>query len=475
VGAALALVLAIGALASSAVWDADLFWHAATGRWIAANGKLPGEDPFHVYAGPYDLRAQVLLRGYWLAQMILAWALGTFGPSGVVVLRGAILVGAGAAAVRASWTAGPAGALLAVVGALSLRHFTGDRPQLFSFLFSAVVAALFTTYRRSSRSALLWALVPLGVLWANVHPASALGAVLMVGLALGLLAERAIGAAGREVGRAVSALLAGAVATLAGPTGWLNARVAFTLEGSELQRRTSEYLSPWQITKTLGVAMPEVWLLILMTAVGLVGLVRKRLLAELVVSALLLFLSLKAFRYVPFLALHGAPLVAAGLASVWPVVVSARTASWARTSLFAAGAAGAIWFTIASPRVGWGSLAPGRFPEEAVPLLKGLPPGRFFCHYDWGGYLLWAAPEKARPWIDGRLLDVSRLSLYTNILWATPSGLAAFEGLGFDYVLLPVANRFTGEVYPLPGILLRSTRWVALPAGGRVILLRRRS
>ncbi|MCH8169323.1 MAG: hypothetical protein IIC03_15540, partial [Proteobacteria bacterium] len=53
-------------LFSISLWDSDYWWHIAAGREIWQSGRVPGQDPFGVFAPGDGLRAQTVLKAQWL-------------------------------------------------------------------------------------------------------------------------------------------------------------------------------------------------------------------------------------------------------------------------------------------------------------------------------------------------------------------------------------------------------------------------
>lgn len=101
-----------------------------------------------------------------------------------------------------------------------------------------------------------------------------------------------------------------------------------------------------------------------------------------------------------------------------------------------------------------------KFPAGAVAFIKAHNlSGKMFNTMNWGGYLIWQLPGIVTPFIDGRMLDPARVKPYTHILWTTPDGQRSFEQSGFDLALIPYANAYTRERYPVINYLLNHPEW----------------
>jgi hypothetical protein len=105
-------------------------------------------------------------------------------------------------------------------------------------------------------------------------------------------------------------------------------------------------------------------------------------------------------------------------------------------------------------------IAAQRYPVGAVNFIKEQQlGGKIFNSMGWGGYLIWNLQGKVTVFVDGRMLDPTRLAPYTNILWATPEGLRYFDQQQFDLALVPFGNSLSGERYPLVAYLMGRPDW----------------
>ena len=156
----------------------DLAYHLRAGGIVLDGGGIPDRDTFtFTAAGASWLNQQ------WGAQVALAAVYRLAGWTGLVVLRAAlvgILFGLVFAICRVGGLSRRVAAWLTlgvfVVTAVTL----GLRPQLFGMVLFALVVLLVVDRRR--RPGLLWLVVPITLLWANLHGSFFLGP-LVVGLA----------------------------------------------------------------------------------------------------------------------------------------------------------------------------------------------------------------------------------------------------------------------------------------------------
>ena len=287
----------------------------------------------------------------------------------------------------------------------------------------------------------------------NSHGAVLLGALLLGCWGVGTLAprlplrgERTPASATPPVAAIVALALASGAALLSTPLGIDLIRMAIALEGSPLQQITSEYrgaLRLWEVGQYKQQAM--VALLYLLTLAALPALLRRDRLDRALPTLLTALFALSAMRYLPFMLVVAAPYAALGAQQSlarWSRKVALRLSA-GRHRRPAAGALIAllgVWggSLLRAGQLYQGGLEAGRFPlASTAALADSAGGGRVFTTINWGGYLIWHLHPRFIPYVDGRMLQPSRLRPYVEMLEATPIGRRWFDQEGFDLVLLP--------------------------------------
>ena len=183
------LPIAIGAFFGAVstrlpVGDSDVFWHLVLGRQalqgsVALPEALSGLSWTALsFPGSSD---------QWLGQTLLALTFDAGGWRGIVALRAvaiALLVGLIVYAAVRERPLRPLGAVLAALPAIALSRFVWtERPELFGVICFALLIALLRPVREGNVRAMYW-IPPLIIVWANLHGSFALGAVLVVLVAI---------------------------------------------------------------------------------------------------------------------------------------------------------------------------------------------------------------------------------------------------------------------------------------------------
>ncbi len=445
-GAIAAVAIALGATSWSQphVDGSDLWWHLASGRYIAEHGEVPLADPFsHTASG----------RGWtnhsWLWGRLF-WAAYDGHPDRAAWLNLALiaalfgLVAHNARRASGSWLA--AGAATWLVAA-ACHWFLDVRPHIATLLCTALL--LSTLHRR--RAPWLWP--PLFALWANLHAGFAFGLALL-GLFALLRSAQAVRSR-RPLPRAVWAgVTCAALAACLNPWGFAIYEVPF-----QHLYHASPFgaLAEWQATAASldprSYAGRFWWLVTL----ALIGVSRGRAAPfPIALAAVTAVMAIGARRFIPLFAVSAAPLVALGVAALIEAArrrLPAIASPWRDPVAAGAALLGTVllWHDVQllpRPLQRWTSGE--AYPSGAVAELAALrdPPQRLFNYYDWGGYLMLHTPG-IPVFIDSRastLYDDALAADYFGMLDAEQSWREKLERYRVDAVLVPPQARLAGAL-----------------------------
>lgn len=480
-----ALAVAAGAVfaavsARSAPSDTDLFWHLATARWVVEHGELARVDTFSSTAAGAPLAQQ-----QWLGQLALWAAYATGSWWGIVALRAAGVLAVAGIVLGLCLSRAPrpwVGVLAAAPGLALSRILWVDRPELLGLVAFAGFLVLALAARAGDVRALA-ALIPLFALWANVHGSFVVGVVLLVALAGEVaLFERALRRrflAGTALAVAATVLNPDLLGAYDGP-GWHFANPP----------RFIEEWAPPDVTTPHGALFALT--LFATLAVALLGSGGSTRWVALLVP--LAFLGLSAQRHMPLFALAAAPYLAGAIPDALqrvgvrlaPARDPAKLARLSRAPGAGAPVSGPQLGRDAEPRSFAPALALAMLAAVLLggalaiaprqPDLRGFPVGALdalrrergtlFHEYDWGGFLMWSAPEHA-VFVDGRLRPYvgSALDDYVAAMSLRPEWRAVFDRRDIALVLVRPGR-------PL-AVRLREAGWQTLAHDTDLVLLRR--
>ena len=162
-----------------------------TGEWMFQNGEIPTTDPFS-----FTFKGTDWISVKWLFE-IIAYAFASIaGPESISVLQGIVNVMLAFFFIQTTKNLtqiifdikltkyDP----ILIIGTL-LFLFASDyrlvgRPEMFSYLLTSVYLFLFTRYKLKPGKFIFW-LIPLQILWVNIHEGFAVGIIMLVVFAIG--------------------------------------------------------------------------------------------------------------------------------------------------------------------------------------------------------------------------------------------------------------------------------------------------
>jgi hypothetical protein len=426
-------LLALTLFAPGVLNDGDTFSHIATGDWIMAHRAVPATDPFSFSAAGVPWVAHE-----WLAELLLAVAFRAAGWSGVVGLTAlaAALAFFQLGRHLTRWVAGgPALLVLLLAGACIVPGLLA-RPHVLALpVFEAWVAGL--VIARAEARAPSWRLLPLMVLWANLHGGFIIGLALVVPLAVeALMADRA---SWRGWGGFLVAATAAALLTPHGFTGLL---FPFRLAGmAELG-----HIGEWR-PADFGSVQPVELVLVVGLYVALTRGARLPLLRLLVMLGLL-HMALAHVRHQMLIGLIVPLLIAEPLGRAMPPDATARPAGrWRAVGPLLV--VGLLVLRALVPIVRTdGPSAPITALDHVPPALRAEP---VLNDYGFGGYLIFS---QVRPFIDGRadMYGPAFLRRYAAITRPDRAALeAAIGDYGIRWTLLSADDPAAGVLDGLPG------------------------
>lgn len=445
----LSLVLLAGIFALRKLDDFDTWWHLAAGRWIVRNGAVPATDTLS-----HTVRDHPWIDLQWGFDAGI-YALHGLGGPGLLVLAAAagfaLTIALVFRLVRPQLGAA-GGAFLLFPVVLAAQDRFEVRPELLSFpLLAAVLMVLDSGRSRDGRG--MWLLVPLMVIWVNVHALFVVGVFAILCAMAGSMAapsRRFLLPAGASV-----------VAVLANPYGLKGAlfplKLLSRIDGSDPVFQTiAEFRSPFAADAN-GISIVAYKVLfvagaLLVVASLFVGRKRRIDFGALVFFAGLAALSCAARRNIALFAVGGAPFLAQSAGALLDALPATlreglrRRAPTAAAALVVASTllavsivSGRFYRWDQRPREFGLGVIDGTFPVRAVAAAReaALPP-KLYNDVAAGGYLAWDDPIGDGVFIDGRLevYDNAFFSDYVQSMYDPARFEAMADRYGIQTVFL---------------------------------------
>jgi hypothetical protein len=407
------LFVALFAMAVRAPADTDTWWHLRAGQEMLESGQVLKTDLFsHTrYGSPW-------VNHSWLGQVVLYWLFRTFSYAGLGLLIGAI-VAVAFAFVYMQMEGDPfSRAFVIVLAAATSSAIWAARPQLFSFLLTAVVTYILYLFKWRGVNR-LWLLPPLFILWANLHAGYALGFMVLVAFVVGEAFNRLLGLVApgddaavswRGIGMVIGVAGLSAILLVLNPYGTRMWTYYLDTVGIGALR---DFIQEWRSPDFhLLYTHPFIWLLLgTLAAMGLSG--RRVDGTDLALVGMFAYASLLAWRNLAPFALVVAPVLSRHVAAILRRLWSgeARRAGRLRA---VSGVINLVLLVVvvalAVVKV-WTPLTPAFNEQEqqkslpvdaAAWILENRPEGEMFNPYNWGGYLIWSLYPHYRVFADGR-------------------------------------------------------------------------
>jgi hypothetical protein len=435
-----AALAVLGGLAWSQpyVSGSDLWWHLASGRLIWETGAVPSGDPFtFTFAGREWMNHEwgwgALMWGlYRLEPQLVAW--------GNLALIGGILALVYAESRRQSGSR--AAAVVAVWAVAATAHWFFDiRPHILTLGFLSLF--LVTRDRPWAR----WCWAPLMAVWVNLHGGFVFGLGAIGLYALIESAGASLKARRLRLDRGLWFAVALAVlATLVNPWGYRIFEFPLHYLTSDSPYRTLREWQPTPFDFHLGVFAGRFWALFALCIPGAWLSLRRNPYA--VVLALVAFcMACTSRRFIPLFAITAAPLVAVGAAAALRLAIrrlprpeASRYVRWAGVAIGMLLTVG-LWQNVRlRPDLLARWTLEDHNPRAALRYLSALSPGpRLLNYYNWGGYVMFHAPE-FKITIDGRantLFDDAAYLDYLKLLDGGWDAIDVVRALDADAALLP--------------------------------------
>ncbi len=420
----LVMLLLILLIAVRTPLDSDMWWHLRAGQTTWQQKGVLQRDIFS-----YTRFGEDWVNHSWLSQLVMygLYALGKF-P--------ALSLWVGLTAMVAMYVVylQTEGAIFIRIASVFLSAFVSSvvwspRPQLFSILMFALTGWVLFRYRQGQRNSLIY-LLPIFLLWSNLHGGYVLGIILILTQIAGLLlnqltAEEDQVEQGWQDLKRLSAWFAGCLlVVLINPNGISMWRIPFQTVGVEtLQDYITEWASP-----DFHQPVQQVLLILLFGLYSAAAFSRRRLDGRDLMSVAVFGISALVARrnFGPF-ALTAAPVLSRHLDDIYREyrqILTLKSPGLRRFFEFQKQSEKSLpsllrtilnsilvvlllfgtatkWLKVSGQNF-MDRVIPQYFPAQAASWIEeNQPQGRMFNSYNWGGYLIWRLSHTP-VFVDGR-------------------------------------------------------------------------
>lgn len=450
----LVFMLLIFTAAAQPITDPDFWWHLKTGQHIVETRSIPHTD---IYS--FSRFGSEWVAHEWLSEAFMFAVFRAFSLGGLIVSFAAIVAAAFWLVYRrCRRLAGHpfvTGFALLLAAAATLPTW-GVRPQMFSLLFGSIFISVLDRYARREAMTSIWWLAPALVLWVNLHAGFALGLVLILLTAAGvlldwfLLREESFSEAWGRLRPLCWLLLVCGAAVVINPNGVRIYSYPFeTLRSQAMMQYIEEWHSP-----NFHNPLFQLFALLLLGTFAALALSGKRPRpSQILMLAATAWAALRSGRNVPFFALVAAPLLAEHL---WAFITmqgwhesgalkqQAEPANPAPLQLLPNILLSGLILLLAVLGVARAvaqqpAVEAQQFPAAAVNYLREhQPPQPIFNEYAWGGYLIWKLYPDYRVYIDGRadVFGDDLVKEFLDVNNGRPAWKEALERRGIKTVLV---------------------------------------
>jgi hypothetical protein len=456
--------------------DGDVGTHIRIGDYIVAHHSVPTRDFL-----AFSRTGQEWCAFEWLTEVIFSLLNSYVGLKGVVLLSGVVIAATFTIVLlHAAWRGANVivalSMVLMAVNASSI-HFHA-RPHIFTLLFVAITMWVIDADRRR-RTGALWLLVPIAILWTNLHAGFLILFALLGILVIGGLAESFLWGKSSSALRYSLLGAACAVGSLVNPYGVkLHLYIRDYLNSDTIRNSVQEFQSPSFRAESM-----FHYMLVLFVALAISGsLLKKHRLTEVLWIWFLAYHSLVSVRHVPLFMIMAVPIVAEEITDWWNQWVQAQPRrSIARTldAITAQFQVGALRMSIWAPVVvltlalSHSSSWPENFLEGPFPVkivarhADEIAASRIYTSDKWAGYLIYANYPRQRVFFDDRqhYYGEAIIQDYLKLGGGNYRWRELLEQYRLDLVLCEVSS-------PLASLIKTDADWQTVEDDGKTVLFR---
>jgi len=479
----LTLIFLLMLFVARPISDPDFWWHLKSGELMISQSGLLKIDPFNYPGDNVVGRFQtVILYGYWLWETIASVLYNSLGLNGILffkfvtaTLMSVVVLFEMSRQLLSRFTKF---VLIGVSTLIVVDVYHLERPQIFSFIFMAILIGMISRISKGYTPSLL--LFPLMFIWANMHRGFVVGDIALGMTATGFLIQYRHD--NRKLQLYMTWAAVGILASFINPNGWTPIIELFNfMQNSIALSNENECRSTWELfllqSKTSAISL---WVISALHIAGLV-LVSRRFWPEIFVSLFIIVFGLTFIRNSAFIVVSLLPMTGWYIEQAFPLL-KRNIPNYVQAAICTVLVVGVFSATLGE----WEKMKASQyhvcnsFPVKMAGFLKlsGLS-GHLFNEFDTGGYLDWALHPQWKTFIDGREFDTNVSNQYLKIAAGSvelAEGKPYYETMLDRYQVDVVAMRIAysdWRLQPLLKLLLNKQEWVPVYLDNQSFVLAR--
>jgi hypothetical protein len=171
-------------VASRPLSDGDFWWHLKTGEYIARNFSIPRID-FYSFTVP----GKHWVAHEWLSEVIFYLVYSRAGFNTLIFIFTVLTVLAFWVVFKRTHVHPFVKGFAVLLSVWTILPTIGVRPRTFTLLFAAIYLALLHRFVRERQTRAIWWLVPLMIVWVNLHAGYLIGLVLIGAVIAGVVLD----------------------------------------------------------------------------------------------------------------------------------------------------------------------------------------------------------------------------------------------------------------------------------------------
>lgn len=407
------------------ITDNDVWWHLTTGKYIFQNNTIPHTDIFS-----YTIYGKQWISFEWLAQLIFFTVYFLTGLSGLIIFKAIIscLIFYLILLTIKNKSEFLLTYIILCISFIIMRDWLRERPQLFTYFFSALYMYIFNNNAEKTKHKMLYSIPLIQLIWANMHgPAAIIG--------YGIICIYTLFSKELKLNFKIYLTAGSFLAMFINPNTWHIFSYLKNFFSQNFNHLILEYQPP-----VFSSIFLSYYILVLIIILSLF-LPKKRKIEELLIIIFAITGSFLAARNIVISVILCVPITLNRLSYINKFFTTNLLKSY-----------WAAFFTLLifilliwpSKQIGFGDAHKSRYAMEFIKQCN--IKGNIFNDYDFGGYLIWKFYPENKVFIDGRLVEYGADFVEKSFYYWKPEIWNQFDSkYNFTSLIIPMENYYASS------------------------------